>query len=200
MNDDAVAQEIYSYAYESFVLPSDASSYLYVRKLHTNLFSVGKGIDIIEFFAAMYEAQSLGELEEFLELADSEAVEKYLPNSFMEIDAGISINSPGHIFLKRAKAKSLPLYISVMLAATAVDANLDSVRAANLVNSTSTVKDECHLDVEGRVLESLRMIGYERWQKLCMKRQQSIEYLGLDSPVVVVDEPDESGGEGQEDD
>lgn len=201
ISDEDVLREIYSYAYPSYVMPEEASSYLYVNNAHTNLFSIGKGIDIIEYFAAMYNAQSKGELDEFLGMNEASASEAYLPDSFLKIDAGISINSPGFIYLKRAAAKSLPLYISVMMTMTASGLDLDGAKASTLINSASTVSDDCQIDVESRVndtlkaLERMKMAGSDRWQRLCEKRKKSQELLGLESPVKVDFPNDESGGE-----
>lgn len=110
-------------------------------------------------------------------------------------DQESSIHSPGYLTL-RGSTILAPAVMSALFALSLVTgAGADPFAGAgpaqvSVINSESAAFNPCDVGIEGSVREALTIIGYDRWQQMCLAGRKSNDNDGLNSITQVEIVPD----------
>ncbi len=176
-------QEIYSVAYGSYALEDAYTSRLDVTRADFRTIDDYKLQQIINAIAAMCQAveqppeNGVGQDLEWDDIIEMLSNEDYIP------DLSVNINSPGSLVLSCKKV--VPLVIAAILSLAALDAQQtwSAAQADTIHISNSAVPDPendvCTAKVAEETLEQIRMMGFQRWQRLCKKIAEVKASTGL---------------------
>ena len=177
--DRSFWEDVLSVTYENYVFNGDYSArFLTTAQSFSSLDSatINAFLTIIAAATASFEENETvadGELDFDAALSILQRYPEYAA------DLKININSPGDIAQRNSFIS--PLVSAVMLAAAisgASNAHAGEVRVIN-----NGVQDQTSIHVDARVAETMRMMGYNRWQNLCAAMQSCHTRTGLKTPA-----------------
>lgn len=113
-------------------------------------------------------------------------------NNELVPDQESSIHSPGYMTLR---GSALAPAVMSALFALALEVNADPFdgvgpEQVNVINSESAAFDPCDVGIEPAVREALNIIGYDRWQQVCLAARRSNDNDGLQSITTVTTQTD----------
>jgi hypothetical protein len=177
--------EIYDLAYGSYSIEDSYTSRFDVTEATFTTrddYRLQQLFNVVAALCEQYETKSkrdftaiLKRAPEWDDIIDLIVDESYIP------DLSTNINSPGSVILSCPKI--VPLVVSGLLALAALEpkitwqaAKADEITVAN---SQAPPDDPCTVKVAAEVLEQLKLMGFERWQRLCRAAKTLREKTGL---------------------
>lgn len=170
--EKSLRDSVYRLAYPSFVYDGVFTSTVFTSSPEFTTID-----DLtIQYFVNSIVA-SLASIDLGVEIDPEDAISWLNDNPNFSPDLAININSPGDITIYSQRI--VPLVIGALMA-LALSTPADSAeRPVRVINSTSPAAAECTAEIDARVKDAIRLMGFNRWKKRCAELQATAKRTGL---------------------
>ncbi|MBB2841416.1 UNVERIFIED_ORG: hypothetical protein GGE64_005199 [Rhizobium etli] len=185
VSQEADRREIYNIAYGDYVWKESSGNLIRVTEDEIDLNDLNKAVDLTNYFAAQYLALRAGELDKFLGLEFSEAIDRYYDKSYFG-GVSVEVHSPG-FFSRKMKDAMLAGYVSAMLALSGAGVTAVEAKDLKVLNSANAQVSICDQQLQADIREAMEMYAnIHLWEKdICPRREATKKTVGLKTDVTV---------------